>query len=247
MLLAGIDDPRHPFEYLGVFVLAWIAELLREIAFADQYGADARHLLEDLRQRLDAAHVLHHQDYEDLTFGAERPYVGAVVVVLLRESPVPHRGRWPVAADAGWLIVRQALAPRIAACGNGVIGFLHRGDVRPHYSINAKVERLLGMELSFLGSIRRNAHHRGDPGRGRAGLCDLSAIEHVLQTIAQCPYVPGIVLHLKHETVVLGGGHGNGSFGIGLAKRRECVIDGLQVADHAIEARDVSHALSPAV
>src|SRR5262249_1243618 len=34
--LAGVDHPRHPFEHLGMLVLAGIAELLGEIALADE-------------------------------------------------------------------------------------------------------------------------------------------------------------------------------------------------------------------
>ena len=48
--LAGVDHPRHPFEHLGVLVLAGIAELLGEIALADEDGADAGHLLQDVGQ-----------------------------------------------------------------------------------------------------------------------------------------------------------------------------------------------------
>src|SRR5262249_34964502 len=47
--LAGLDHPRHPFEHLGMLVLPWIAELLREIALANQDRADAGDLLQDGR------------------------------------------------------------------------------------------------------------------------------------------------------------------------------------------------------
>src|ERR1700704_2826424 len=44
VLLAGLDDVGHGVEHLRVLVLAREAELLAEIAFADQDQADARHL-----------------------------------------------------------------------------------------------------------------------------------------------------------------------------------------------------------
>ena len=59
-----------------VLVLARIAELLAEIAFADQDRADALHLGQHLVEVLDAAHVLDLQDAEDLAVRIERPDVG---------------------------------------------------------------------------------------------------------------------------------------------------------------------------
>src|SRR5262245_32218130 len=40
VLLAGVDHARHPLEHFRVLVLARIAELLREVALADQDRAD---------------------------------------------------------------------------------------------------------------------------------------------------------------------------------------------------------------
>ena len=48
MPLTGIDDPRHPFEHLGMLVLPRVTELLGQIAFADEDRADARHLRQDV-------------------------------------------------------------------------------------------------------------------------------------------------------------------------------------------------------
>src|SRR6266540_6581292 len=47
--LTGLDDPRHPLEHLGMLVLPRVSELLGEVALADEDGADAGHLLQDLR------------------------------------------------------------------------------------------------------------------------------------------------------------------------------------------------------
>src|SRR5436309_3515600 len=41
VLLAGVDHPLHPFEHLRVLILPGIAELLGEVAFANENGADA--------------------------------------------------------------------------------------------------------------------------------------------------------------------------------------------------------------
>src|SRR6185312_17309220 len=46
--LASIDHLAHPLDHFGVLVLARETELLRQVAFADKDGADARHLLEDV-------------------------------------------------------------------------------------------------------------------------------------------------------------------------------------------------------
>src|ERR1700751_2711823 len=47
-LLAGIDDLRHRLEHGLVLVLPRIAELLRKIALADQNGADAGHVFQNV-------------------------------------------------------------------------------------------------------------------------------------------------------------------------------------------------------
>ena len=178
--------------------------------------------------------VLHHQDHEDLALGIERPDVGAIVIILLAEPPVAHRLGRAVAAHAGGLVERRGLQARIAAGGDRVIGLVDGRDVRPHDAVDAEIERLLGLQLRLLGAIRRNPHHRRDAGRDRAGSGDLAAVEHVLQAIAQRPDVPRIVLHLVDDAVVFGGGHRDRGLGIGLAKRRERRLAGLQGADHAV-------------
>src|SRR5262249_7824421 len=58
VLPAGLDHPRHLLQQLGVLILARDAELLPEVAFANQYCADALHLGEHLVEVLDATHVL---------------------------------------------------------------------------------------------------------------------------------------------------------------------------------------------
>ena len=69
-----------------------IAELLAEVALADQDRADARHLREHVVEVLDAAACPRScRMHENLALRVERPDVGAVVVVLLAEAPVAHR------------------------------------------------------------------------------------------------------------------------------------------------------------
>src|SRR6516225_10205138 len=117
--------------------------------------------------------------------------------------------------------------------------------MRPHDPVDSEIERLLGVKLSLLGPVRRNPHHRRDGGCERSGLGDLPAIEHVLQAIPQRPDVPWIMLHLEDNAVVLGGAHGDGGLGIGLAKRGERRLARFQRADDAIEAWNIGHALYP--
>src|SRR5215831_15528987 len=49
ILPAGLNDVSHRVEHLRVFVLARKAEFLGKIALADQYEADARHFLQNIR------------------------------------------------------------------------------------------------------------------------------------------------------------------------------------------------------
>ena len=139
--------------------------------------------------------------HEDLALRVERPDVGLLVVFLLAEAPVARRGGRAVAADAGGLVARRGLEPRIAAGADRVGGLLDRRDVREHDAVAAHVERLLGLPLRHLDAVDRDADHRRHGRRERAGLGDLRAVEHVLQAVAQQPAVPGIVLHLEHAAV----------------------------------------------
>src|SRR5262249_2833476 len=234
---AGVDDARHPLEHLRVLILARITELLREVTFPDQDCTDARYLLEDGVEALDPARVLHHQNHENLALRVERPDVGAVVIVLLRDAPVAHRLRRPIAADALRLVERLVLEPRIAAGCNRVVGLLHARNMRPHNAVGAEVERLLGMELGLLRAVRRYTYHRRYRWCHRAGLGDLPAVEHVLQAIAQRADMPRIVFHLIDDALVLRRRPRDRGLGVGLAERRERRLAGLQGFDHAIETR----------
>ena len=127
-----------------------IAEFLRKIAFADQDRADALHLRQDVVERLDAGDIFHLQDDENFALRIERPHVGAVVVFLLRQTPVAHRAVRAVAAQTGRMIVGPVLHARIAAGGDGAVGFINARNMRPHHAIGAGVEHLLGRPLRLL-------------------------------------------------------------------------------------------------
>src|SRR5437588_5402559 len=103
VLLAGAYHLGHPFQHFGMLILTRVAEFLGKIAFADQDGGNTRHLLKYMRKCLDPAHILHHQDHEDFPFWIERPYIGALIVLLLRYSPVANRRARPIAANTGGL------------------------------------------------------------------------------------------------------------------------------------------------
>ena len=101
VLLAGVDHALHPFQHDLVLVLPRIAELLRQVAFADQDAADARHVLEHVVEILDAAGILDLQDAENLALRIERPDVGLLIIFLLAQAPIARRRGRTVAADAG--------------------------------------------------------------------------------------------------------------------------------------------------
>ena len=241
--LAGVDDLRHGVEHHLVLVLARIAELLRQIALADQDGADARHVLQDILEVLDALGVLDHQDDENLALGIERPDVGAVVIVLLTDAPITHRRGRAVAADAGRLVQRLVLEPRIAAGGDRVIGLLDRADVRPDDAVGAEIENLLGLELGLLAAVRRDARERRHRRRDRTRFGDLAAVEHVLQTIAEGTDVVGVVLHLIDDGVVFRGGERDGRLDVGRRKTCQCVLARFERADDAVEPSQFSHSV----
>src|SRR5262245_17980132 len=62
VLLADGEDLVDRGGDRGMLVLAREAEVLREIALADQHHADARHLLEHFRQIADRPDLLAHDD-----------------------------------------------------------------------------------------------------------------------------------------------------------------------------------------
>src|SRR5580704_10929847 len=160
MLLAGVDDALHPFQHHLVLVLARIAELLRQVAFADQDATDARHIFEHGVEVLDAAGIFDLQDAEDFALRIERPYVGLLIIFLLAQAPVARRRGRAVAADAGRLVEACALEPRIAAGADRIGGFLHGRNMRKHDAVAAHVEGLLGLPLRHFDAVHRDADHR---------------------------------------------------------------------------------------
>mgnify|MGYP003347731221 CR=1 FL=1 len=113
--LADGDDVGHCSPQVGVVVLPGDAHLLREVALADEHGADARHLFEDLGQVLDGPQLLAHDDAHHLAVRRQRPDVGPGVVLLLRHAPVARGGNRRVAAVTGGFVGGRGLRLRVAA------------------------------------------------------------------------------------------------------------------------------------
>src|SRR6202040_100405 len=76
MFFAGVDYALHPFERTLVLVLPRIADLLREVAFADEYRTNAWHVGKKIVEIVDAARVFDLKDAENLALRIERPDVG---------------------------------------------------------------------------------------------------------------------------------------------------------------------------
>jgi hypothetical protein len=184
VLLAGVDHALHPLQQLRMLVLPRDAELLAEIAFANQDRADTGDFGQHGVKIFHAAGIFDLQDDENLALRIERPDVGFLIILLLTDPPVARRYGRAVTADADRLVIFRALEPRIAAGADRVGGFLHRRDVREHDAEAADIQCLLGLPLRHLDAVDRDAHHRRHR-RNEAGLGDLRPVEHVLQAVAQ--------------------------------------------------------------
>ena len=97
------------------------------------------------------------------------------------------------------------------------------------------------MELRLFNAVGRNAHHRRDVRRERTGAGDLTAIEQVLQSVAQRRRIPRIVFHLEDDAVVVGRAHRDRAIAVCLGKRRERSLPGFQSSDNGIQARQFTH------
>ena len=113
--------------------------------------------------------------------------------------------------------------------------------MRPHDPVGAEIERLLGLPLRLLVAVRRNAHHRGDRRRHRAGLGDLAAVEHVLEASRSERDVIRAVLHLVDDAVVFRRRHGDRGLHVGRRERREGGLARFQRPDHAVQSRQFGH------
>src|ERR1700690_888160 len=122
-----------------MLVLTWEAQVLREIAFADQDHANAGNFFEYARQVFDGFYFLAHDDDENLALRVERPDVGFGVILLLGYAPVAHSGGRSVAAEAGRLEVWRRDRTRITARANGIARLLDGADVRPDDAVDAEV------------------------------------------------------------------------------------------------------------
>jgi hypothetical protein len=75
------DDLGDCTQHLWMFVLSRVPQFLAEVTFTDQDDADARNVLQNVGEVLNAGDVLALEDDQDLTFGVEGPYVRALVVL----------------------------------------------------------------------------------------------------------------------------------------------------------------------
>lgn len=200
--LADPEDVVNSRDSRGMLVLAGKAGILREVALADQDGADGRHLFRDRRQVFDRSRVLAHDDEEDFALGIEWPNIGAAVLFLGRQSPVARGHRWCVAALSPGLEIACRGGPRVATRGDGLPRLGDRAHVRPDDAINAGIEHLLRDLLARFTSVRRNTHEGRDSGCDTPAFRDLAPTQHVLRAVAERPDVVGITLHLEDHGVV---------------------------------------------
>ncbi len=159
----------------------------------------------------------------------ERPDVGAVVVLLLRQPPVAGGIPGRVPALPRGLVTRGAGRPGVAAGRNGVARLLDRAHVRPQDPVHAAVEHLLGDPLVHFAPVGWYAHHGRDRRRQGSRFHYLPAVEQVLQTVAQRPDVVRAVLHFDHDTVVA---FGRNELTVGGLRRREAHENVLALLEH---------------
>ncbi len=174
--------------------------------------------------------ALDHQGAEDLALGVQRPDVGAVVVLLLREAPVLHSAAGGVAAHAEGLVQGVALTLRVAHRRDGVVGVLHRIDVRPNDAVNADIEHLLGDPVRLTG-IRRDADDRRHGRRHGTSLGDEPRVEQIEKPLLQGLDVVDTVLHLEDAAIE---GRTAGGAGIAGDERYLPLLQGL---DDAVKSR----------
>src|SRR5262249_39439108 len=124
--LTDLENSIDGFGDDRMLIVPRMAEVLAQIAFADQDDADPGHLFQYLRQILDRTSFLALDDHEDLTARGQGPHVGPRIVLLLGKAPVPCGARRRVAADAGRVIQGGILRPRIATRRDRVAGLLDR-------------------------------------------------------------------------------------------------------------------------
>src|ERR671935_1599495 len=115
VLAADATDGRHRLHNGGMIVLTRIAEVLREIAFADEHHTDSGYLLQNPRQVIDRPHLFTHDDDQNLAVRHERPHVGLCVVFLRRDAPVARCVNGLIAALPLWFIRGCRLRPRVSA------------------------------------------------------------------------------------------------------------------------------------
>src|SRR5260370_2849573 len=116
-------------------VLPREAEVLRQIALADDHDPDPRNLVEHLGQVLYCTHFFAHDRDQDFALRVERPDIGAGIIFLLRQSPIARRSRGRIASLTRRLEILRRAGPRITAGGGPVARLVHRTDMPPDHAV----------------------------------------------------------------------------------------------------------------
>src|SRR5882672_3583452 len=106
MFAADAANSRHRVDDSRMIVFARVAEVLREVALADQDHADAGYLFQHAREVVDRLRLFAHDDDEYLAVRRQRPHVSLLVVLLLRHAPIANRLDRRIAALTFGLVPR---------------------------------------------------------------------------------------------------------------------------------------------
>src|SRR5271169_3500440 len=121
---------------------------------------------------------------------------------LAPTPPIARRRRGRIAPLTRRLEILRRAGPRITAGGDCVARFVDGADMRPDDAVDALVQDLLGDPLARLAAIGGDAHERRHRRSQCPSLQDLPAVQHVLETVAQCADVVWAMLHLEHHAIV---------------------------------------------
>ena len=149
-----------------MLVLPRIAQILGQIALADQDDTDALDLFQHARQVGDGALFLAHDHDQDFAVGVQRPGIRLFVILLIGQTPVARRGSGGVAALAGG--VGQKVQESTARPQLGIVMQAADADamIAAHDRLEAELERHLAAardQQDRLGELMR-----ADPAAGQA-------------------------------------------------------------------------------